>query len=85
MKISGSDPVVNMHDAKSNLSKLVDKAAKGETVLIGKAGKPVARLVAFRKQKLTRIGFLKGPEMKVPSAEVFDALGKDEIESMFPA
>lgn len=37
----------NMHDAKSNLSRLVDEAAAGREIIIAKAGKPVARLVAL--------------------------------------
>lgn len=42
------DPAVyNMHDAKSNLSRLVDQAAAGREVIIAKAGKPAARLVAL--------------------------------------
>lgn len=39
--------IVNMHEAKSNLSKLVERAAAGEEVIIGKAGRPVARLTAY--------------------------------------
>jgi prevent-host-death family protein len=40
--------VVNMHEAKTHLSRLVDTAAKGEEVTIARAGKPVATLVAYR-------------------------------------
>jgi len=36
--------VINVHDAKTNLSKLLDRAAHGERIIIGKAGKPIARL-----------------------------------------
>ncbi len=36
--------VINVHDAKTNFSKLLDRAAAGERIIIGKAGKPVARL-----------------------------------------
>lgn len=39
--------IVNMHEAKTQLSKLVERAATGEEVIIGRAGKPVARLVAY--------------------------------------
>lgn len=39
--------MVNMHDAKSNLSRLVDEAAAGREIVIAKAGKPAARLVAL--------------------------------------
>jgi len=37
--------IINVHDAKTHFSKLLDRAAHGENVVIGKAGKPVARLV----------------------------------------
>ena len=43
----GGGRMVNMHDAKSNLSRLVDEAAAGREVIIAKAGKPAARLVAL--------------------------------------
>ena len=36
--------VVNVHEAKTNFSKLLDRAAHGERIIIGKAGKPIARL-----------------------------------------
>ena len=39
----------NMHEAKSNLSQLADRAAEGETVIIAKAGKPYVQLVAIRR------------------------------------
>jgi len=39
--------VVNVHDAKTNFSKLLDRAANGERIIIGKAGKPLARLEPF--------------------------------------
>lgn len=39
---------INLYDAKTNLSELVDRAAAGEEVIIAKAGKPVARLVPLR-------------------------------------
>ena len=39
---------VNIHEAKTHLSRLVDRAAQGEEVTIARAGKPVARLVAYQ-------------------------------------
>jgi prevent-host-death family protein len=41
--------IVNMHEAKTQLSKLVERAAAGEEVIIGRAGRPVARLVAYER------------------------------------
>jgi len=62
---------VNIYDAKTQLSKLVDQAAAGKDVIIARGGKPVARLtgLAARKQTL-RFGLLKG---KVKVAADFDA------------
>lgn len=39
---------VNTHDAKTQLSKLIERAAAGEEIIIAKAGRPMARLVAYR-------------------------------------
>ena len=41
----------NLHEAKTNLSKLVELAAQGQEVIICKAGHPIAKLVAFRQKK----------------------------------
>jgi prevent-host-death family protein len=76
---------VNMHEAKTNLSRLVEKAAQGESVVIAKAGKPMVRMVAIDVQvpaKKKRIGFLAG-QVTVPDAKVFNELGSDEITAMF--
>lgn len=40
--------IVNIHEAKTHLSRLVERAAGGEEIVIGKAGRPMARLVAFQ-------------------------------------
>ena len=60
--------IVNMHEAKSTLSKLVEKVAEGEEVVIAKAGKPVARLVKFEHEKRT----LGGWEGRIWIADDFD-------------
>lgn len=53
--------VVNIHEAKTNLSKLIELTQKGEEVIIGKAGKPVVKLVAYKeKLKPRKAGLLKG-------------------------
>ena len=52
--------VVNVHDAKTHLSRLLDRAAAGEEIVIGRAGKPVARLVPLERKRPVRFGLLKG-------------------------
>ena len=74
---------VNIHEAKTHLSRLVERAAKGETFVIAKAGQPMVKVVALspqESQRPQRIGFLAGM-IKVP--DDFDALGREEIEKMF--
>jgi prevent-host-death family protein len=74
---------VNIHEAKTNLSKLIAKAAKGEPFIIAKAGKPMVKVIAIdapKPQKMRRIGFLKG-QFKVP--DDIKTMFKDEIEEMF--
>jgi prevent-host-death family protein len=76
---------VNMHEAKTNLSRLVEKAAQGESVVIAKAGKPMVRIIAIDapvQAKRKRIGFLAG-QVTVPDAQTFNNLGNDEIAAMF--
>ena len=46
--------LVNIHDAKTHLSRLLDRVAAGEEITIGKAGKPVARLVPYRTVRAPR-------------------------------
>lgn len=53
--------LVNMHEAKTHLSRLVDQAASGEEIVIGRAGRPVARLVAYQERGAARSpGALRG-------------------------
>jgi len=76
---------VNVHDAKTHLSRLIDQAAKGESFVIAKAGKPmvkVTRLDAPSSRKRRRLGFMAG-EIKVP--DDFDRIGGDEISGLFEA
>ena len=63
--------IVNTHEAKTNLSKLIDEVQKGAEVVIARANRPVARLVPIReKPSIRRPGYLKG---KVRVAADFDA------------
>ena len=52
--------VVNVHEAKTNFSKLLERAANGERIVIGKAGKPVARLAPFSGTKAVHKQFKGG-------------------------
>ena len=72
---------VNIHEAKTHLSRLLERVAMGEEVVIAKAGKPVAKLVPVRKQPKKRIlGSARG-EFVVPD-DFNDPLPK-EIEDLF--
>jgi prevent-host-death family protein len=52
--------VVNVHDAKTNFSKLLERASRGERIIIGKAGKPYARLEPFSNTKAVHRKFSGG-------------------------
>jgi len=72
---------VNMHQAKTQLSRLVAKAAKGESFVIAKSGKPLVKVTALDAPKSAkRLGFMRG-EIAVP--EDFDRMGQREIEALF--
>jgi prevent-host-death family protein len=74
---------VNIHEAKTNLSKLVAKAAKGESFVIAKAGKPLVKVVPLDSptpSEVRRLGFL-AKKLKVP--DDFDRMGDDEIARLF--
>lgn len=64
--------IVNMHDAKTHLSRLVQRAADGEEVVIARAGRPVARLVAYNEDDAPRK--LGGWEGRLWMADDFDEL-----------
>ena len=71
---------VNMHEAKTHLSRLVEEAAAGEEIVIARAGKPLVRLVAVVANEGPRqLGALKGKVSERPDAWAPDA----EIEAMF--
>ncbi len=75
--------IINIHDAKTHLSRLVEKAAKGEPFIIAKAGKPLVKVTALDAPPATgkrRLGFLSG-QIAVP--DDFDEMGRDEAERLF--
>ena len=71
---------VNVHAAKTHFSKLLDAAAAGEEIVIAKAGKPVARLVALERAGRRPLGLLEG-QFTVP--DDFDEMMSEEIRAMF--
>ncbi|WP_095203445.1 type II toxin-antitoxin system Phd/YefM family antitoxin [Mesorhizobium carmichaelinearum] len=74
---------VNIHEAKTQLSRLVERAAKGEPFVIAKAGKPMVKVVPIDHPtagQVRRVGFLNG-QISVP--DDFDRMGGDEIEKLF--
>ncbi|MEO8461238.1 MAG: type II toxin-antitoxin system prevent-host-death family antitoxin [Dokdonella sp.] len=74
---------VNIHEAKTHLSKLVDQAAKGESFVIAKAGKPMVRVAALDAptgDERKRLGFLSG-QIEVP--DDFDRMFESDIAALF--
>lgn len=72
---------VNIHEAKTQLSKLVEQATQGEPFVIAKAGKPLVKVAALDAPIVAqRLGFLAG-EIVVP--DDFDRMGEAEITALF--
>ncbi len=72
---------INIHDAKTHFSRLIERASAGEDVVIAKAGKPVARLVRYVEAGTPRrLGLMAG-QFSVP--DDFDSMGTDEIAALF--
>ena len=72
--------IVNIHEAKTHLSRLLESVAKGESFIIAKSGKPVADLTPTGKKRKRRTGFMKGMG-QVP--DDFSSMFADEIADMF--
>lgn len=73
---------INIHEAKTQLSRLVEQAAAGEEIVIAKAGRPMARLVPLARPALAprKLGLLAGKHA-VP--DDIDTQFVDEVEAMF--
>ena len=66
--------IVNVHAAKTNLSRLLERAEAGEEIIIGRAGKPIAKLVAYQPERPRReFGGLKGQIRILPGFDELDA------------
>ncbi len=73
--------LINIHDAKTHLSRLLDEVAAGAEIVIARAGRPVARRVPLAAVKsLRKPGFLKG---KIKIADDFDAPLAEEMLAQF--
>jgi prevent-host-death family protein len=73
----------NIHEAKTQLSRLVEQAAKGESFVIAKAGKPMVKVIALdapEPSQMKRFGFMAG-QITVPAD--FNVLGAEEIQKLF--
>lgn len=72
---------VNLYDAKTHLSQLIDRAAAGEEIIIAKAGRPLARLVPLKPPTRPRVpGIFRG---QIRIGDDFDAALPEEIEKAF--
>ena len=72
---------VNIHDAKTHLSKLAEQAGAGEEIIIAKSGRPIARLVPLAQgPAVRRKGLLKG---KIKISDDFDKPLPDEVVDLF--
>jgi len=74
---------VNIHEAKTHLSRLLDRAVRGEPFIIAKAGKPMVKVVPLETPEagqVRRLGFMAG-EIEIP--DDFDRMGSAEIEQLF--
>jgi prevent-host-death family protein len=81
--VEGIMQIFNIHEAKTQLSRLVDLAAKGEAFVIAKAGKPLVKVVplgAPDPSQMKRRGFLAGQIVVPPD---FDQMGSAGIEQLF--
>ena len=76
-----SETIYNLYEAKTSLSRLVDRAARGEEIILAKAGKPLAKLVPFHQAPRPRQP--GGWEGRVRISEDFDAPLPPEIQAAF--
>lgn len=74
---------INIHEAKTHLSRLVEEAAQGKSFIIAKAGKPMVKVSPLSPEErndIKKLGFMMG-EMVVP--DDFNSMGSPEIERLF--
>lgn len=74
---------INIHEAKTHLSRLIEQAVKGESFIIAKAGKPLVKVTPLDSpsvDQMRRMGFMSG-QILVP--DDFNRMRADEVESLF--
>jgi prevent-host-death family protein len=74
---------VNIHEAKTNLSKLVEEAAQGNAFIIAKSGKPMVRVLPLSEGEsngVERLGFMAG---EILTPDDFDSIGASDIVKLF--
>lgn len=74
---------MNVHEAKSQLSKLLEKVERGETVTIARNGKPVAELVKAKKKKGFPFGIAKDRPLVPPGDEWWQPMTDEEAEAWY--
>jgi prevent-host-death family protein len=72
---------VNVHEAKTHLSRLLERVAAGEEILISKAGKPMAKLTPLSKPQVNRVPGLDKGVIEIP--DDFDAPLPDDLLQLF--
>ncbi len=73
----------NVHEAKTHLSRLIERAAQGEPFIIAKAGRPMVKVMPIEApvgMRMRRLGFMAG-RIKLP--DDFDRMGEREIAALF--
>ena len=71
--------IVNVHDAKTNLSQLLERVILGEEVIIARRGEPIARLVRIVPEKKPRVLGRHEGEVEIPDSVLFDPMPEDEL------
>jgi prevent-host-death family protein len=76
---------VNIHEAKTHLSRLVEEASKGDSFIIARSGKPLVKVIPLdtpTEGERKRIGFFS---QRIEAPDDFDEMGREEIERLFTA
>jgi prevent-host-death family protein len=74
---------VNIHEAKTTLSKLVEAVESGETIVLARAGKPVAKLVGLGRRRGVRLGTLEGKFPRRLLDEISEPLNRQQLDKLF--